>query len=552
MVHSEVFTDPVVGKDFFGRDPTLHLLLKRATALRHGYRQNIALLGPELIGKTSLLQHFMLCFNEPETFTVYVDLRRRESFEEFGLRFVALFLHSFLRGLAKGSVEGGEIPLEGFRQWAPQTTLWLKAFLDRKKTSATEGFTGLLELPSRTWKETGKCAVLILDEFDRLLGFDVEEPFALLGKQIMIQKQTLYLLASSRVPLAQTILRQRLSLLFGNFEVVTLNPFDSKTALDYLEKRWHLAALDSEMKQFLIILTGGHPFYLNVIGQHLSPTPASELRQSSKSVLSVLEKLLFNAQGILNQYFTTRLESLMAADPAGKTLAFLECLSKGPQSSQEIGKIFKKTKDFPKKVARLVESGILTKNGDFYRMKDELFAFWLRSCYTRKANLFSGKLFEQSLEFKEEAEATFRHFMIQLRKNRHEKILELFSSFKGEMIEIDQKRHRLPRFSEVQLYNGKKGELTLIGKKDNGIWVSSFFEHEVTEEDVAEFLRQCRCLNRPIYKKIMVPLGGIGENARLYAKKEKLWMWELESVNALLEIFGQGPLLVNGHGGRHG
>ena len=119
------------------------------------------------------------------------------------------------------------------------------------------------------------------------------------------------------------------------------------------------------------------------------------------------------------------------------------------------------------------------------------------------------------------------------------------------MVEIDQKTHRLPQFSDVQLYNGKKGELLIIGNKEKGSWVTSFFEREVTEEDIFEFLRQCDRLKRPIHQKVLIPLGGIHENARLLAKKERLWTWELGHVNMLLDILGHGPVLTV-QGDRHG
>jgi len=547
-----MFTDPVVGKDFFGRDGVLQLLLKRALSLRQGYRQNVAVLGPELIGKSSLLQHFMTRFEDPETFIVYTDFRPRELFEEFAERFATVFIHSFLRGIGQESFGNPRIQTEAFQHVAPKTTQWLKAFLEKRhKLNVTESFVTLLELPSRTWKETGKFAILILDEFDKLLEFGIEEPFAHLGKQIMIQKETMYLLASSQVSLAQMILRQRLSLLFGHFEIVTLEPFSPRGAFEYLEKRWHLAPLDFETKQFLIFVTGGYPFYLNVLGQHLSSYPAPDLRHPPRSVVPVLERILFNAQGILSQYFRMRLDRVISHDASGKALTILQSLSRRACTSQEIRALFRNGKDLHKTISKLLETGMVSKNGTFYRITDHLFAFWMRSCFERKANILSGNISEQSSEFRKEAEETIKMFSEQSKKDLHEKILELFSSFKGEMVEIDQKSHRLPKFSEVRLYNGKKGELLIIGDKDSGLWVSSFFEHEVTEENISEFLKQCERVNRPICQKVLIPLGGINENARLLAKKERLWTWESASVNMLLDIFGHGSIVTT-QGERHG
>lgn len=538
-----MFTDPVVGKDFFGREETLQLLLKRARALRQGYRQNVALLGPELIGKTSLLQQFMTQFNDPQTLVVYFEFRHQESFEEFVERFKAVFLYAVLRRFGKGPYEQNGVAFQRFQELAPQTASWLKGLLDKKeKANPTEIFRSLLELSSRAGKEMGKGVILILDEFDRLLEFGIHEPFSHLGRQIMIQKETLYLLASSQVVLAQMILRQRLSLLFGHFERVTVEPFAPQVALDYLERRWGLTPLDLKVKQFLIFLTGGRPFYLNVLGQHLSALPPADLNHPG-AVLSVLEKVLFSAQGILNQYLTMRVSRVASSDPSGKSMLMLQSLSRGACSSREIRRLFKNPRDVSQKLERLVEEELVSKNGVFYRIHDRLFSFWFRTCFEKKTHALSGNISEQSSAFRKEAEEVMKYFLESLRKDLTQKILNLFGSFKGERIEIDQKSHRLPHFSEVQHSKGKGGNVMIVGRKGKGSWVSAFFEHEMTEEEVAEFIKRCQSLNRPIYQKILSPLGGMDDNARLLAKKERVWMWELESVNLLLDLFGHGPIL---------
>lgn len=549
LVTPQMFTDPVVGQDFFGRDEILKLLLKRALSLRQGYRQNVAVLGPELIGKSSLLHHFMLHFHDPEVLVLYIELRGKESFDDFVTRFVTNFLHTFLKKM--GSEGDEENRLHIFQRQAPKTALWVKSLLEKRQSlRPAESFAMLLEIPLRLWKETGKYVILILDEFDRILGFGIEEPFAELGKQIMIQKEVMYLLSSSQVSLARMILRQRLSLLFGHFETVALEPFGPRVAAEYLEKKWRLTTLNFHTRQFLISLTGGHPFYLNVFGQHLSACSPSDLKSPPKSVIPVMERLLFSAQGILNQYFTKRVDHLLSSDHSGKSLVILQALSKKACTSQEIRHLFKNAAEVSSKLTRLTEAEVLSQHGAFFRISDRLFAFWLESCFKRKSDVLARNISEQSSEFRKETEETMRRFSEELKKDSHEKMLELFSSFNGEKIEIDQKTHCLPQFSEVRLYNGKKGELLIIGDKERGSWATSFFEREVTEEDILEFLKQCGRLKRPVHQKVLIPAGGIHENARLLAKKEKLWTWELASVNMLLDIFGHGSVLAD-QGERH-
>jgi len=549
-----MFADPVVGKDFFNRGEWVQLLLKRAASLRHGYRQNVAVLGPQLIGKSSLLQHFMLQFDDPETVVVYLELRQKESLHDFVDRYVTVFLHAFLKRVGQ-EVRGSESEhLQAFRRVAPRTGEWLEEWLSRRRLlNTTAQFKLLLELSSKTWKETSKFILFILDEFDRLLLLEIDEPFAYLGKEIMVQKETMYLLASSETQLAKRILEQRLSLLFGHFETITLGPFNPEEACEYLEERWNLAALEENTKQFLIFLTGGHPFYLNVLGQQLSTFSASELGHFSKSLLPVLEKALFNAQGILSQYFSMFFQHLMTGDDSGTIQTVLKALAKGVGTSQALRQSFKGRREPQKKLNRLLEIGVLSKNGVFYQVTDRLFAFWLRTCFEKKSYVLAGNISQQSSEFRQEAEETMKRFSLQMRQKAREKVTFLFESFNGEKVEIDQKSHLLPRFSKLHLMNGKVDGAILVGEKENGLWVSSLFEHPVEEEHVAEFLKQCKHLNRPIYQKILISLGGMSPNARLLAKKEKLWMWERENVNRLLDIFGHGPILTLSNGkGSHG
>ncbi len=54
-----MFSDPVVGDKFFGRAESLNFLSKRANGLKDGYRQNIAIIGDELVGKTSIIFNFL-------------------------------------------------------------------------------------------------------------------------------------------------------------------------------------------------------------------------------------------------------------------------------------------------------------------------------------------------------------------------------------------------------------------------------------------------------------------------------------------------------------
>ena len=91
-----MFSDPVVGNKFFGRSETLGLFSKRVGGLKDGYRQNIAIVGPKLIGKSSLILHFFSNFNHPKIIPIYIDLRPN-SFNHFIYKFLGALLYQYLK-----------------------------------------------------------------------------------------------------------------------------------------------------------------------------------------------------------------------------------------------------------------------------------------------------------------------------------------------------------------------------------------------------------------------------------------------------------------------
>jgi hypothetical protein len=292
----------------------LEHLRKRAFAFSHGYRHNIALLGPVLIGKSSLLLHFLETFHEPKTVAVYFELRSGEAFEDFLNRFLNTFLYQFLKQTQGASPKEIPVLMERARALIPKTVQEIEMLRHKSRLTRTERFERLLELPVLFHQEFRSYLILVLDEFDKLLELDVAEPFLHLGKQIMVQRQTMYLVASSQVALAERILKQKLALLFGQFETLVLEPFDAENSMKLLESCWGLQELPSEFREYLLIVTGGRPFYLNVLGEELQKAKSLACPED---FFCCLERQLLNAQGTLAQYFSTLTAQLSGQDRSG-------------------------------------------------------------------------------------------------------------------------------------------------------------------------------------------------------------------------------------------
>ena len=100
-----MFIEPVFGKKFFGREEILATLHKRVTAVKGGYRQNLALTGPMLAGKSSILRHFLKTVKSTDILPVYVEMEG-DNFRAFCIRFMATLLYQYLRS------EGERPPVE--------------------------------------------------------------------------------------------------------------------------------------------------------------------------------------------------------------------------------------------------------------------------------------------------------------------------------------------------------------------------------------------------------------------------------------------------------
>ena len=88
-----MFSDPIVGDHFFGRQEIIDLLIKRAEALKSGYRQNVALIGHQQLGKTSILRHFLHTYRDAQDLPIYVEIKLQalDYFVDQFIRFLVLF-----------------------------------------------------------------------------------------------------------------------------------------------------------------------------------------------------------------------------------------------------------------------------------------------------------------------------------------------------------------------------------------------------------------------------------------------------------------------------
>ena len=145
----------------------------------------------------------------------------------------------------------------------------------------------------------------LLDEFHLLGSYKIKDPFLCFAKEIMTQKDTMYIVSSSEVASIKKILSEKLALLFGNFEKITLGGFDCETSDAFLKKKLASIKINDELLDFIIAFADGHPFYLDVLSGKINELMGNlRFRMATTPMLSqALEELLFDSRGTLNQFF---------------------------------------------------------------------------------------------------------------------------------------------------------------------------------------------------------------------------------------------------------
>jgi len=139
---------------FFDRKNYIQILEKRVSSLKEGYRQNIAIIGEENVGKTSIITKFLANFYDPRIITVFLEVRL-ESLDGFVKRFIGALLYNFLLNSGLPLKEDLDYLILKSVKYIPETTQkinFILAELSRKKKINI--LTELFSLPEMINQET--------------------------------------------------------------------------------------------------------------------------------------------------------------------------------------------------------------------------------------------------------------------------------------------------------------------------------------------------------------------------------------------------------------
>lgn len=517
----------------FARENYLEILEKRVNGLLEGYRQNIAIVGDELSGKTSIIFQFLNRYHNNRVVPLYLEART-ETFISFARRFCGVLLYNFLINSEIALKEDLEYLIQRSEKYIPKTTekikLILAAAARRKKA---EIFTELLSLCEIFHQESSKHCLVIFDEFQNLESLGVNDIYADWSKLLISQKNTMYIIVSSMKYKAKFILSKHLSLLFGNFEVLTVDPFDMRTSEKYFLYSLQGLELGSADRNFLINFTGGFPLYLDIICEEIK-------KHGQINIAHCLESLIFDSSGILNQRFSNYIKRFLDLENSNDYISILYLISTGRNKVKDIAHVLRKpVKELMLRVNHLLEVDTVVRNGDFLQIPDRVFGFWIKHVYQEKLDSLTFNAKNQKEQFIACIDAAIKEFSQVVEKPVMERMLELLRMFEDDLMQVGKKKVRLNHFREVKQLEFSRGNLRqgLIGRCDDSLWILSVNNDALTEEDITDFSRECKKFRHKQQRKIIVTFKDIDDNTRLRALEEKVWAWDINNINQLFDLY---------------
>ena len=398
---------------FFGKNPILNLLRRRVLDLKEGYRQNVALLGSRFVGKSLLLRKFISELDDEGMIVIYLDLDNKD-FNYFFSRFVGSILYNFSKAQKLPLFDDIQLLMENARPFIPQTVEEIKRIQSELLDDHCEkSYRDLIFLPEIFSGETGKFCVVILDEFQNLEELGIANVFRELGKKIMTQKRSIYILSSSASSFAKKILSEKLSLLFGNFEMIEMEPMDLSHSGSFIEERLRCIRMSTALCGFLTDFTAGYPLYLNLICQEIIHLCAIH-RQSEVFIpilIQAIENVLFNPWGALSRHFEILVTELSFAKNHRAMSAVVIALANGKHKLKEVARqAGLKGTALNQRISRLIESGIVVKNGNIFHFQDKLLRYWIKYVFQKKLQAFDLDPRKRREEFVEELNRSWANF----------------------------------------------------------------------------------------------------------------------------------------------
>lgn len=380
---------PVSGEYFVGRGRMLKTIDTIMEGTADGAINNVMLLGPRRIGKSSVLLGVKNRQDRnPRVATVMINAEGTSSKRRFADAYMAAVLHAYKgRTRRRARREGlGRAPSTGLQDARDAVSELDLSVLECVKFGAKMNKRavdqdGLLEhalgFPERLGAEKGLAFLVIIDEFQSLLKWG--SPFLHLFRRLaQDQEHVAYILAGSSPSMMEGIVNDARSPLYGQLHEVRVGPLPDSVLLPFLARRLGPTgiALDEGTAGDICRLSRGMPDYLQRLAM-LSYT-ACVVRGGAAITAGDVESSYSEMLAHLDPVFVAQFDSLSDLEKD-----VLLAISRSHVTVSDMaGDAGVQPTSLPRALRRLAGLDMVEKRGRRrYAVTDGVFGDWLASRY---------------------------------------------------------------------------------------------------------------------------------------------------------------------------
>ncbi len=263
---------------------------------------------------------------------------------------------------------------------------------------------------------------------------------------------------------------------------------------------------------------------------------------TASMLVKAMEGVLFDSRGMLNQFFTNLLQDLIDSriENCRETLV---AIAHGVYKQKDLSRwTGYKNKEISKHLKILIEKSLIYPSGGVYRFYDKVLRFWLKNVYHKRRRTLVDNISDKTKIFQDEMEELIKQFAIEERLDIAVRLKQLFDSFNNETVSINSKTRRLKRFEKTEIIE-EEGKRYIVGHIKDKVSLACLSKEKLDENDILEFIKYGMKYKPNLQRRIIIPLNDMEINARLMAKEIKMWIWELDEINELLDIFGKHKIV---------
>lgn len=374
---------PVSGQSFHDRAAEMEKLVELAKALVAGAGKWLALIGPRKIGKTSMILELGRRVHDVAVIAVDTQEVSPPSIEIFrtcALRVVDSFLGAeFGESLEVRIAMGGDGQslLDRSETFATLPASLKTSIRGLANQPLTDDFARVcLDLPERLAEALGRWLVIAIDEFQELASAPkrAADALPLIRSVWQRHRRVAYIVSGSGRSMLKGLITEKHSPFFQHFDVMYVEAFPTDEAVAMLVSEGPAGhRIPDEVARSAVSVLGGHPFYLQLLGETLTAGPPPFDEAAFKEAL---QEVLFSRTGRLALYFQILYER--AVGRSTYLASTLEALSAGPMRLADVARaIGVSAGDTARYLERLGD--VVRKHEDGrYAIDDPVLPLWLR------------------------------------------------------------------------------------------------------------------------------------------------------------------------------